>query len=95
MNFKHLSVILACACMVFYANALTPKVDLQPRWIRILDVLRTDTATRVDIRLQHLPGYWAGLRSGAYLIAEGDSTKKYRIVGTENIELDRQITMPN
>lgn len=80
--------------MVFYANALTPKVDLQPRWIRILDVLRTDTATRVDIRLQHLPGYWAGLRSGAYLIAEGDSTKKYRIVGTENIELDRQITMP-
>lgn len=93
-NINNLIFFTVFAALAFTANALSPKIELQPSWIRVLDMERTDSAIRVDVRFQCPAGYSVGFNSGAYLIACGDSIHQYKIIGTENIELDKGIRMP-
>lgn len=93
-NIQHITLLTFFTALAFTANALSPKIELQPSWIRVLDVERTDSATRVGVRFQYPAGYSVGFNSGAYLIAYGDSIHQYKIIGTENIELDKGIRMP-
>ncbi|MDE6521429.1 MAG: TlpA family protein disulfide reductase [Muribaculaceae bacterium] len=94
MKIKNISILTSFAALAFTANALLPKTELQPRWLRVTDVERTDSATRVGIRLQNIPNYWVRYNSSARLIADGDTTLQYKLIGTENIDLDKEIWMP-
>lgn len=94
MNSKYLTSLIILAFSAICANALVPKVDLHPCWIRVRDVERTDSATRIKVRFQYFPGSWVCLSSGTSLISDCDHSNIYRIVGTENIELNQKITMP-
>lgn len=94
MKIKNLSILTGFAALAFTANAILPKTELQPRWLRVTYVERTDSATRVGIRLQNFPNYWVRFSSSARLIADGDTTLQYKLIGTENIDLDKEIWMP-
>lgn len=76
------------------AYAIVPKVESTPTYLRVTDVERTDSALRVGIKFQNLPGYWVKLSSGTRLISSGDTTLQYKLINTENIPLDQEIRMP-
>lgn len=75
--------------------AFRPKTDYQPSYLEVMDVETCDTCTRVTIALKHLPNYWVQLDAleKHYLIADGDTTKKYRGIGAENLEFEKHIYM--
>ena len=74
---KNILILTSFAALALTANAFLPKTELQPHWLRVTDVERTDSATRVGIRLQNIPNYWVRYNSSARLIADGDTTLQY------------------
>ncbi|MDE6695717.1 MAG: hypothetical protein K2K25_02445 [Muribaculaceae bacterium] len=90
-RFKIISLFVSCLAISFNSYALLPKIDLQPIWVRVTEVELTDSATRVGLRLQNIPGNWVKFSSTGRLIADGDTTLQYKLIGTENIELDKEI----
>lgn len=73
--------------------AFKPKVDYQPDFFEVMEVEVLDTCTRVKMALKHRPNYWVQLdpMEKQYLIADGDTTKKYKCIGAENLEFDKHI----
>lgn len=94
MKISRFLSILCITAVLLPAYAITPKTETSNRWMRITDVERTDSALRVGVRLRHLPHYWVMLSSSNRLIATEDTTCQYKLIGTENIELDKRIWMP-
>lgn len=89
-------IILALLILALYASgvfALRPKTDYQPSYLEITDVERQDTCLRLSVILKHLPGYWVIISKNAYLQSHNDTTKKYKIIGAENIELGKRTWM--
>lgn len=93
MSIKGLYIVLVLAGMAFTASALRPKTETVSSHQLITDIERTDSALRVGIRLQHYPKYWCEVSSKTRLMADGDTTKQYRLIGSENIDLDKHIRM--
>lgn len=89
--YKYLFILVACVATSFNSYAILPRIELQPFWMRVTDVEQTDSATRVGIRFQNIPGYWVKFSSTGRLIADVDTTLQFKIIGTENIELDKEI----
>ena len=83
------------AASISTISAFKPKTDYQPTFLEVMDVEPCDSCTRVTIALKHLPDYWVELEAleKHYLIADGDTTKKYRGIGAENLEFDKHIYM--
>ncbi len=76
------------------AFALLPKIDYQAHYMEVTEVERQDTCLRVSVILKHLPGYWVSIpKNETYLVAQGDTTRKYKLLGSENMELDKRIWM--
>lgn len=91
---KHfILTILISALSASGVFALRPKTDFQETFLEVTDVERQDTCLRVSVLLKHLPGYWVTISKNDYLQPHNDSTKKYKTIGTENIELDKRIWM--
>ena len=76
------------------AYAIVPKTETSTRWMRITDVERTDSSTRIGVRLQNYPHYWVMLSPDTRLMATEDTTQQYKLIATENIELGSHIWMP-
>ncbi len=93
---KNLRLIpLLCIMFIFMnSNALVPKTETKCRWMKVTDVERTDSALRVGIRLQNYPRYWVRVDSGIHLTASDDTTRLYKVIATENIDLNVKIWMP-
>lgn len=85
-----IGIIAATISNIF---ALKPKVDYQPDFFEVMDVEVLDTCTRVKLALKHRPNYWVQLdpMEKQFLIVDGDTTKKYRCIGAENLEFDKHI----
>ncbi len=94
MNNYRLTILIALLTIFLSAHAIVPKVEVTPRYLRITDVERTDSALRIGIRLQHYPNYWVKIPSSTHLVAPDDTTTKYKIKGAENFALDEKIWMP-
>lgn len=62
--------------------------------MRITDVERTDSSTRIGVRLQNYPHFWVMVSPDTHLMATEDTTQQYKLIGTEKIELGSQIWMP-
>ncbi len=92
---KH--TILAILILALYTSgvfALRPKTDYQDTYLEVTDVERQDTCLRVSVILKNSPGYWVRIgKNDTYLQSHNDTTKKYKIIGSENIELDKRIWM--
>ena len=94
MKTNRIISILFLVAMAISAYALVPKTETTTRWMRVTDVERTDSALRVGIRLQNYPRFWVQVSPSIRLMATSDTTLQYKIIATENIELDQKIWMP-
>ena len=94
MKTKRALSILFLPAIVMSAQAIIPKTETSCHWMRITDVERTDSSTRVGVRLQHLPRYWVMVDSVKSLIASEDPSRRYILTGTENLDLNKKIRMP-
>lgn len=85
-----IAVMIAAITNTF---AIKPKVDYQPGYFEIMGVEVLDTCTRIKLALKHQPNYWVQLNpmEKQYLIADDDTTRKYRCIGAENLEFDKHI----
>ncbi len=91
---KH--IILAILILALSAPevfALRPKTNYQDEYLEVTDVERQDTCLRVYVILKNLPGYWVIVSKNNYLQPHNDPSKKYKLIGAENIELDKRIWM--
>ncbi|MDE6133994.1 MAG: hypothetical protein K2F79_00265, partial [Muribaculaceae bacterium] len=59
--------------------------------IDISSVELTDSNTVLHINAHYIPNYWIKIASDGYLLADG---KKYPIIATDGIELDKEFWMP-
>lgn len=76
------------------AFALRPKVDYQTYYYEITDVERQDTCLRVSVILKNFPGYWVNIpKDGVFLRSKNDTVRKYKLIGSENFELNKRIWM--
>ena len=90
---RYLSLLLLAAA-ISTVQAIVPKVDFQPSYSELGNIERTDSATRVALTLMHLPGYWVKISAEPYIVDVNDSTRIFKIIGQENIPLNKKITMP-
>ncbi|MDE6479098.1 MAG: hypothetical protein K2L45_02425 [Muribaculaceae bacterium] len=85
-------IILTLSCSG--AFALRPKIDYQTHYIEITDVERQDTCLRMSVILKNYPGYWVIIpKDDTFLRAQNDTVRKYKLIGAENIELNKRIWM--
>lgn len=91
------TIAIAAICFQFtaQAEAFTPQVDQQSRWIEVTGIERLDSCTRVSVTLKNYPRWWDKVADSGYLIQPGDTTVKYRLTGEENIPLNTRIHMPD
>ena len=94
MKTNRIISLLCLVAIAISAYALVPKTETTTRWMRVTDVERTDSALRVGIRLQNYPRFWVQVSPSIRLMATSDTTLQYKIIATENIELDQKIWMP-
>lgn len=94
MKIIRLMTILCLHAIVMSAQAIVPKTETTCHWMRVTDVERTDSSTRVGVRLQNYPRYWVIVDSAKSLISSKDPSLRYKLTGTENLELDKKIWMP-
>lgn len=52
---KEILIAAVFAMIAFPATAILPRTELQPFWMRVFDVERTDSATRGSVRFQSIP----------------------------------------
>lgn len=92
---KH--IIIAAGILALAASSLSairPKVDYQYRYLEITGVERQDSCLRLSFALKHLPGYWVSIpKDEFFLVDRNDTTRKFRILGSENFELDKRVWM--
>lgn len=91
------TIATAAICLPFAARAeaFTPAVDQQSRWLEVTGIERLDSCTRVSVRLKNYPRWWDKVADSGYLIQPGDTAVKYRLIGEENIPLNTRIHMPD
>lgn len=94
MKTKRLLFIFCFITVCLSALALVPKTETNTRWMRITDVERTDSTLRVGVRIQHYPHNWVKISPAIRLMASSDTTFQYKLIATENIELGKEIWMP-
>lgn len=94
MKINRIFSVLCLPALVMSAYAIVPKTETTCRWMRITDVERTDSTTRVSVRLQHQPHFWVMVSPDTRLMATEDTTLQYKLRATENIQLGSQIWMP-
>lgn len=71
--------------------SLRPKTDYEANFLEVTGTERNDSSLRVSVVLKHLPGYWINLpQNDIFLAARNDTTRKYRLIGSENIELGKR-----
>ncbi len=94
MKINRLFSMLCLPAMFMSAYAIVPKTETTCRWMRVTDVERTDSSTRVGVRLQNFPHFWVMVSPDTRLMATEDTTLQYKLITTENIQLGSQIWMP-
>ncbi|MDE5795441.1 MAG: hypothetical protein K2I08_12060 [Muribaculaceae bacterium] len=90
---KHIIIsVIILALSVSGVLALRPKIDYQTNYFEITDVERQDTCLRLSVILKNYPGYWVYIpKEDTFLRAQNDTVRKYKLIGAENIELDKRI----
>lgn len=91
---KRYLILLLLAAAIPTVRAVVPKVDFQPSYYEVGNIERTDSSTRVALTLRHLPGYWVRISTEPYIVDVNDSTRIFKMIGQENIPLNKKITMP-
>ena len=90
-----LSIIASClltGCCPKERTVEFPAVDAPNTTSAIIEKVElTDSVTNVHIRGYHRPKWWIRIVPETYLIADG---KKYEIIGSEGIELGKELYMP-
>lgn len=88
--FIAIATVLLTATSIF---AFKPKVDYQPSFFEVKDIEILDTCTRIRLALKNHPNYWVQLdpQVDHYIVADGDTTKKYKCIGAENLEFEKHI----
>ncbi len=94
MKIIRLFAMAVLSALFLSASAFIPKTEKSSSYVKITNVERTDSSLRLGIRLQNRPNFWVRIPSDARLIAVDDTTRQYKITGTENIALDQEIWMP-
>lgn len=85
---------MAVSAIFLSSYAIVPKTELNTRFSKVTNVERTDSSLRLRIRLQNFPNYWVKVPASTHLIAVGDTTRQYKIIGSENLPIDQEIWMP-
>ena len=92
---KHIIIAIAILTLsISGSSAIRPKIDYQAGYMEITDVERQDTCLRVSVILKNMPGYWVSIpKNDVFLRSQNDTVRKYRLIGAENMELDKRIWM--
>ncbi|MCI5718009.1 MAG: hypothetical protein MR292_06465 [Alistipes sp.] len=94
---KHLTLALLALAATFTAAAQrvieNPDIDYVPTWITFTEISLGSDRTVVKAELRNRPNWWVKVSSSTHLI-DSATGNKYRILGTEGIELDKEIYMP-
>lgn len=89
-----LSLALAAALTAAAQRVIeNPDIDYIPTWITFTEISLGSDRTAVKAELRHYPNWWVKVSSGTHLI-DSATGNKYRIIGAEGIELDKEIYMP-
>lgn len=92
---KH--IILTAIILALYVSeafALRPKIEFQTYYMEVTEAERQDTCLRLSVILKTLPGYWVSIpKNDTYLRSQDDTIRKYKLIGSENLELDKRIWM--
>ncbi len=81
---------MAVSAIFLSSYAIVPKTELNTRFSKVTNVERTDSSLRLRIRLQNFPNYWVKVPASTHLIAVGDTTRQYKIIGSENLPFDHE-----
>lgn len=94
---KHLMLALLALAATLTAAAQrvieNPDIDYVPTWITFTDISLGSDRTVVKAELRNRPNWWVKVSSSTHLI-DSATGNKYRILGAEGIELDKEIYMP-
>ncbi|MDE6341169.1 MAG: TlpA family protein disulfide reductase [Muribaculaceae bacterium] len=94
MKATRLLTMLCLPAAILSANAIVPKTETTCHWMKVIDVERTDSSTRVGVRLQNHPNFWVRVSPDTRLMATEDTTLQYNLIATENIQTGSEIWMP-
>ncbi|MDE6696770.1 MAG: hypothetical protein K2K25_07805 [Muribaculaceae bacterium] len=94
MKINRIFSAICLPALVISAYAIVPKTETTCRWMKVTDVERTDSTTRVNVKLQNRPHSWVMVSPDTRLMATEDTTLQYKLTATENIQLGSQIWMP-
>ncbi len=94
MIFQRLSAVASLSILFVSAVAIVPKTETKISYRDITDVERTDSTLRVSVRMSNRPNYWCKVPSSSYLVSDDDAATKFKIIGSENFELDQEVWMP-
>ncbi|MDE6696211.1 MAG: TlpA family protein disulfide reductase [Muribaculaceae bacterium] len=92
---KHIILsIISLTLSTFGLFALPPKIDYQTNYLEVTDIERQDTCLRISVILKNFPGYWINIpKNAVYLRSQNDTVRKYKLIGSENFELNKRIWM--
>ena len=94
---KHITLALLALAATLTAAAQhvieNPDIDYVPTWITFTEISLGSDRTAVKAELRHYPNWWVKVSSSTHLI-DSATGNKYRILGAEGIELDKEIYMP-
>lgn len=94
---KHLMLALLALAATLTAAAQrvieNPDIDYVPTWITFTEISLGSDRTVVKAELRNRPNWWVKVSSSTHLI-DSATGNKYRILGAEGIELDKEIYMP-
>ena len=89
-----LSFALAAALTAAAQRVIeNPEIDYVPTWITFTKISLGSDRTVVKAELRNRPNWWVKVSSSTHLI-DSATGNKYRIIGAEGIELDKEIYMP-
>lgn len=95
MKSNRIIVLMTLLTLYASAYALMPKTEKKCHYVKITDVERTDSSLRVGVRLQNHPNYWVQMSPSSRIIDANDSTRQYKILGSEGFNLGEHVWMPS
>lgn len=94
MKTNRLIALMAIPTFFVSVYAMVPKIEKKCHYVKVTGVERTDSSLRVGVRLQNYPNYWVQMSPSSRIIDANDTTRQYKILGSEGFNLGEHVWMP-